>query len=110
MVAINARSPAATDTNATPGDYHIIPVSRIQSFQIVSLASVADGGENGFASAQPSIGPVDTIQLKQREQRRLARLKEDEANRGKGVTKEAQAIFDSFKRMYVNKLVVLIGK
>jgi hypothetical protein len=77
----------------------MIPVSRIQQFQVLSLSS-ADASSS-FASAQPLIGPVDIKRLQEREQAKITQLKEDERNRGKGVTKEAQAIFDSFKRMYV---------
>ena len=103
VIAINTRAqPAAptTDVSVQPGDYNIIPVSNIQSFQIVSVAAPPENGESSFASAQPPIGPVDVKRLKEREQARINKLKEDERNRGKGVTAEAQAIFDSFRRMY----------
>lgn len=102
IVAINTR-PAPTGSApgaiSQPGDYHIIPVSRIQSFQLLSLPS--ESGTSTFATAQPPIGPLDVKRLEERERARINKLKEDERNRGKGVTKEAQAIFDSFKRMYV---------
>jgi hypothetical protein len=101
IVAINTRSTPSNspaDAKAQPGDYHVISVSRIQSFQVVSLQSAAD---NSFASAQPPIGPVDVKRLEERERAKINKLKEDERNRGKGVTMEAQAIYDSFKRMYV---------
>jgi len=102
VVIINTRTPTpntSVDASPQPGDYHIIPVSRIQSFQVVSLATSAGGSETTFANAQPAIGPVDTRRLKEREHARINKLKDDECNRGKGVTKEAQAIFDSFKRI-----------
>lgn len=104
MVIINTRPAlpnAGADVGSQPGDYHIIPVSRVQSFQIVSLAGSAESGDTTFANAQPPIGPVDTRRLKEREQAKINKLREDERNKGKGVTKEAQAIFDSFRRMYV---------
>ena len=105
IVAINTRSTSpSTNTAAQPGGYHLIPVSRVQSFQIVSLASGTNGSESTIATAQPAIGPVDIKRLKQREEEKIRKLKEDEKNRGKGVTREAQAIFDSFKRMYVEEL------
>lgn len=66
---------------------------------MVSLAAGAESSESTFATAQPAIGPVDIKRLKQREEERVRQLKEEEANKGKGVSKEAQAIFDSFKRM-----------
>ena len=43
---------------------------------------------------------MDTKRLQQREEKRVRELKDGEKNMGKGVTKEAQAIFDSFNRMY----------
>ena len=104
IVAINTRTPstepATANTTAQPGDYHIIPVSRIQNFQILSMPS-SDGSNNGNPGTvmQPPIGPVDISRLKEREQARIAKLKEDARDRGKGVTQEAQAIYDSFKRM-----------
>lgn len=104
VAIINTRSPQAStsaDASTQPGDYHAIPFSRIQTFQVVSLAAGAEAGDGSFANAQPAIGPVDTRRLREREQAKINKLKEDERNRGKGVTKEAQAIFDSFKRMYV---------
>lgn len=105
VVAINTRNPPPTpgvDLGAYPGDYRIIPISRIQSFQVLSLDGSGKGG-GSFASAQPQIGQVDVKRLRQREEEKIKKLKEDDVNRGKGVTKEAQAIFDSFKRMYVLK-------
>jgi protein LSM12 len=76
-------------------------VSRIQTFTVTSLASNVESGDSGFASAQPAIAKLGLDRLKKREEERVKKLKDDEQNRGKGVTKEAQAIFDSFKRMYV---------
>jgi len=85
LVAINTRPTAASDS----GDYHIIPISRVQNFQITSLAS-----------QQPStLPPVDTKRLKDRENARIAQLKDQAADRGKGVSKEAQAIYDALKRV-----------
>ncbi|KAK4548958.1 hypothetical protein LTR36_008731 [Oleoguttula mirabilis] len=84
-----------------PGDYHIIPVSRVQSFQIIALAGGAESSDSSIASSQPAIGTVDVKRLRHREEERVRKLKDEEKNMGKGVTKEAQAIFDSFKRMCV---------
>lgn len=99
LVVINTR----TADSATPqgaGDYHLIPVSRIQTFHVVELAG--SGAEsNGYSTAQPPIGPVDIKRLEKRAADRVRQLQEEEKNLGKGVTKEAQAIYDSFKRMYV---------
>lgn len=109
IVAINTRttSPSpSTDAKAQPGDYHVIPVSRIQSFQVLSLPSTTETGASSFTTAQPPIGPVDVKRLEERERAKINKLKEDDRNRGKGVTKEAQAIFDSFKRMYVQSYLL----
>lgn len=84
------------DSGSQPGDYRIIPVSRIESFQVISAV---ENGDASFATAQPPIGLVDIARLRQREQAKINKLKEEDSNRGKGVTKEAQAIFDSFRRM-----------
>lgn len=45
------------------------------------------------------VGQADLKRGRDRERARIAQLKDEEESRGKGVTKEAQAIFDSLKRM-----------
>ena len=107
LIAVNTAppppNPSSTITNQ-PGDYHVIPVSRIQSFQLVGLATdplskgEESGGGGGFDSAVPSIGRVDIKALEAREQATIARIKEKEASKGRGVTKEAQEIFDALAR------------
>jgi len=94
IVAINTRS-----STSTIGDYHIVPVSRIQNFQLLSLAGQT--GDGSLPTAQPAIGHIDTKHLKQREEKRIRELKEKEQDRGKGVSKEGQAIFDALKRINV---------
>ena len=89
----------AVDPSAQPSDYRFIPVSRIQSFQILSLATTPEGSEPTFATAQPPLGPVDVKRLKDRESTRITQLKEQAADRGKGVSREAQAIYDALKRV-----------
>lgn len=99
VVFINTRSPPpnpSTDIASLPKDYHVIPISQIQTFQILSLPP-SDSAD--FASVQPAVGRVDIQKLKKREEARVRQLKEEEQNRGKGVTAEGQAIFDSLKRM-----------
>lgn len=99
----------STPTSASSGasqasDYHIIPVSRVQTFQVVSLTASdwsAENNERTFATASPAIAPVDTKRLKEREDARIRKLKDEEANKGRGVTKEGQAIFDALRRVYV---------
>ena len=106
LIAINTAPPPSNPSSATtaqPGDYHIIPVSRIQSFQLVSLATdtLSKGEEpatGGLDGVVPSIGEVNIKALEAREQATIAKIKEKEASRGRGVTKEAQDIFDALAR------------
>ena len=102
VVILNTRSPTANataDYTTQPGEYCVIPLSRVQSVRIVALEAPTEGSETSFQTAKPSIGPVNVKRLKEREQAKIDKLKEEERNKGKGVTKEAQAIFDSFRRM-----------
>jgi protein LSM12 len=89
-----------TNGNQTqPGDYHIIPISRIHSFQLIALppsVSTADGAS--FTDAYPPLHPLDIRALKARESSTVAKIQEREARRGKGVTREAQDLFDAFSR------------
>jgi hypothetical protein len=97
VVALNTRSPPpnpSSNAAALPGDYHVIPISKLQAFHILALDTEGD-----FARAQPPIARVDVRALKQREAERVAQLHEEYKNRGKGVSREGQALFDSFKRM-----------
>ena len=108
LIAVNTAPPPPNPSSALtnqPGDYHVIPVSRIQSFQLVGLATdtlpkgeESSGGGGSSGSAAPSIGRVDIKALEAREQATITRIKEKEASRGRGVTKEAQEIFDALAR------------
>ncbi|KAE8412390.1 anticodon-binding domain-containing protein [Aspergillus pseudocaelatus] len=95
LVAINT----AADTKQTAADYRIIPISRIQSFQLLSLAPSSNSAEGpSFADAVPSVHALDIRALKTREANAVGKLQEGEAKRGKGVTREAQDLFDAFSR------------
>lgn len=105
LVAINTSPPpptpitAANSTQAQAGDYHIIPISQIQSFQLLSLAPSANSPDGpSFTDAYPALHALDIRALKAREANAVAKLQEREARRGKGVTKEAQDLFDAFSR------------
>lgn len=100
LVAINVSppSPAADAKQAQSGDYHVVPVSRIQSFQILSLPSSTSSEPSSFTDAQPTIQALDPRALKAREAKAIGEAHDREARRGKGVTREAQDIFDAFSR------------
>lgn len=102
IIAINT-APAPPNPSSTlsnqPGDYHIIPIQHISSFDIVSLDSNA--ANKTPATVQPAVAPVDIKKLREREEAKLRQLREQEANKGKGVSREAQHIFDALKRLCV---------
>jgi len=82
-------------SSTAPGNYHIIPLSQISTFKILSAAASEHAG---FEGASPAIAKVDMDALRQREDKAVAEAKKYEASRGKGVTKEAQEIFDHISR------------
>lgn len=99
VLAINARAAPpnlSSGLNNQPGDYHILPTARMLSFQILSPAS---------GTEDVRVVPIDQNRLAQREADRIKKLKEEEQNKGKGVTAEGQAIFDSFRRMFVPYMI-----
>ncbi|KAI5300700.1 hypothetical protein KEM56_002255 [Ascosphaera pollenicola] len=109
---------------AQPTNIHFVPVSRIQSFDLLSLAPPAVDSQQQqqqqqstppttttttstttsttqhapFTTAIPAIYPLDTRALHARAAAAVAEAQEQERRRGKGVTKEAQDIFDAFSR------------
>lgn len=100
VVAVNSTPPPpspSTNLSNEPGDYHLIPITNIQSFKILSLAPSATTSEN---SGVPSITKLDMQVLKAREEAEIQRLKQRDELKGKGVTKEAQEIMEHFSRMY----------
>ncbi|KAJ5081593.1 hypothetical protein NUU61_009857 [Penicillium alfredii] len=98
LVAINTSPslPSRDPKQAQNGDYRVIPVSRIQSFQLLALGPSAEAPS--FTDAQPTIQALDTRTLKTREAKAIGEAHDREARRGKGVTREAQDIFDAFSR------------
>ncbi|KAJ5923303.1 hypothetical protein N7454_008548 [Penicillium verhagenii] len=101
LVAVNTSSAASSGSSdnkqAQSGDYRVIPVSRIQSFQLLSLPTNSSDSPS-FTDALPTIQALDTRALKTREIKAVSEILEREARRGKGVTREAQDIFDAFSR------------
>ncbi|KAK2754647.1 hypothetical protein FQN54_006780 [Arachnomyces sp. PD_36] len=110
LIAINTSSASATSAstsastaNTQPGDYHIIPISRIQTFQLLSLAPPSTPTDqtqntNAFTNAGPALHALDIRALKNREAAAISQLQERELRRGKGVSREAQDLFDAFSR------------
>jgi hypothetical protein len=102
VVAINVAAARAHPAAPQPGDYHVIPKSQVQGVQVLSLASDAatDGGAvaGRFDDAAMVLSRVDTDALRGREEAAIRKMKEWDHTRGKGVTKEAQDIFDWFAR------------
>lgn len=75
---------------AEASTYHILPLSAIQNFSVISLPS---------PPAQPRELPsLDHSALQSRLDATISRLKAEDARKGKGVTREAQDIFDRISR------------
>ena len=104
LIAINTASPPPTPISATssaqPGDYHILPIASLQSFQLLSLApeAVGSAGSTTFDAALPSIRSLDMRALKARERAAVDKEIRRERARGKGVGREAQEIYDALSR------------
>jgi len=103
VVAINAALPRSNPAAPQPGDYHVIPKSQIQFVQVLSLAGDAatEGGAvagSRFDEHALALSRVDMDGLRSREEAAIQKMKERDRTRGKGVTKEAQDIFDWFAR------------
>ncbi|KAF2268468.1 hypothetical protein CC78DRAFT_529919 [Lojkania enalia] len=100
-IAINT-APAPPNPSASlasqPGDYHIIPFAHIVNFEIIGSGDRAAESGPGFDGALPSIAKVDLDALKAREEQTIREMKRKDAMRGKGVTREAQEIFDAIAR------------
>lgn len=76
----------------------MIPISRIQNFQLLALAPPSNNSSSSFTDAQPTIQALDTRALRARESKAIGEALDREARRGKGVTTQAQDLFDAFSR------------
>jgi len=100
VIAINTTTPPPTPSSSVasqPGDYHIIPVIAIKAFEILSLPTEADrveGSAPGFEGMLPSITKVDIEAARAREATAIRKIKELDATKGRGVSKEVQEAFD----------------
>jgi hypothetical protein len=94
-IAINT-TPAPPNPSAPvfsqPGDYHI------ESFEIVGSGERASEATAGFDGALPSISKVDVAALQAREEQTIREMKKKDAQKGKGVSQEAQELFDAISR------------
>jgi hypothetical protein len=111
-IAINT-APAPPNPSAPlasqPGDYHIIPFAHILNFELVSMGERVSGSAPGFDGALPSISKVDMDAIKAREEQTIREMKKRDAQKGKGVTKEAQEIFDAISRTWVSLHLASLG-
>ncbi|KAF2134416.1 hypothetical protein P153DRAFT_362186 [Dothidotthia symphoricarpi CBS 119687] len=100
-IAINT-APAPPNPSAPlssqPGDFHIIPFAHIVSFEIVGSGERAPQSTPGFDGVQPSISKVDIAALHAREEATIREMKKKDAQKGRGVSKEAQDMFDFISR------------
>ncbi|KAF2640061.1 hypothetical protein P280DRAFT_469774 [Massarina eburnea CBS 473.64] len=100
-IAINT-APAPPNPSASlsnqPGDYHIIPFAHILSFELIGAGERAADSGPGFDGALPSISKVDLDAIRAREEQTIREMKKKDAQKGKGVSKEAQEIFDAISR------------
>lgn len=100
-IAINT-APAPPNPSASalsqPGDYHIIPFAHIESFEILGSGERAPESAAGFNGALPSISKVDLAALQAREDQTIREMKKKDAQKGKGVSAEAQELFDAISR------------
>ncbi|KAL8675066.1 MAG: hypothetical protein Q9168_000549 [Polycauliona sp. 1 TL-2023] len=81
----------------TPPVHHILPISSIQNFTLIS----GPPPSNSFASppnTTPAIASVPTAALRARADAAVARLKELASRKNKAVGKEAQDLFDGLSR------------
>lgn len=98
LLALNTSASPDPASSSDSGDYHLIPIPRVQSFHIAHPPP----------AQTPPLAPVDTRRLAAREASRVAALKEAAAHRGKGVGAEAQAIYDALKRVCVLLVPLLL--
>ncbi|KAH7118961.1 anticodon-binding domain-containing protein [Dendryphion nanum] len=100
-IAINTAPPPPNPSaplSSVPGNYHIIPFAHILSFELVGSGERVPESAAGFDGALPSISKVDLDALKAREEQTIREMKKKDAQKGKGVTREAQDLFDFIAR------------
>lgn len=120
LIAITTTPPPPTPASASqsplPGDYRIIPISKLQSFQLLALAPESSSSSSatttavsssaaqdlGQPGASTGLKKIDWNALRSRERMAVDKELKKERSRGQGVGKEAQDIFDALSRTYVS--------
>ncbi|OCK83002.1 hypothetical protein K432DRAFT_291987 [Lepidopterella palustris CBS 459.81] len=100
-IAINTVTPPpnpSSTLSSQPGDYHIIPFAHILNIELLGPGERIPESGPGFDGALPSITKVDFDALRAREEAVIRKMKERDSMKGRGVTKEAQEIFDALAR------------
>ncbi|KAL9033304.1 MAG: hypothetical protein Q9180_006016 [Flavoplaca navasiana] len=88
---------AVPTSPTTPPVHHILPISSIQNFTLISTPPTS----NSFASpptTTPAITSIPSAALRARADAAVARLKEIASKKNKAVGKEAQDLFDGLSR------------
>lgn len=107
LLCLNTSPPPPTPTPGPsgavdqPGDYHILPLSSLSSFQVLSLpspSSAKDDSPGAFARALPALKPLDLAALRRREKLAVDAELKRERGRGRGVGRDAQDIYDALAR------------
>jgi hypothetical protein len=85
-------APPNPNTPATP-NFRIISVANVVSYQLLS--------EPESVETLPPVTQADRDMMRKREADAIKKEKKKEADKGKGVTKEAQELYDFIGRTYV---------
>lgn len=111
VLSIAPSSPAATPTSASSPNpptttssptntFKILPIGSLTSFTILSLPTPNNASTDDTRPNLPPPTALDMSSLNQRLILTITRLKTQDAKRGRGVTREAQDIFDGISRTY----------
>ncbi|KAL9027199.1 MAG: hypothetical protein Q9196_004248 [Gyalolechia fulgens] len=86
-----------TTSPNTPPTHHILPISSIQNFTLLSVPPASNGSTSSSNTA-PALRSVPTAALLARADAAVARLKEAASRKNKNAGKEAQDLFDGLSR------------
>ncbi|KAI9662515.1 MAG: hypothetical protein M1821_008682 [Bathelium mastoideum] len=101
LIVLNTTPPPPNPSStlaSQPCEYHTIHISKIQSYQIQSLPNDSPRSDSASENGLFSMAKLDFKALKSREQATIRKIKERDTMKGKGVSKEAQEIFDAMAR------------